>query len=476
MKIDLEKMSNVHGYMEGSAEAADQADALTAIGYKKEIARNYISITPDQIDARLGGSDYYVTRKYDGEMSVLFFDGEQAAIINRSGRIRTGLPCTEDAKAALIAAGVRQAVIPAELYVDETAGRTRVFHVLNALSDQKKIDSLRLAAFDILQLDDEPFKAMSYGQTHDKLAELFASATLVTPVLSKPCGSKAGVKEIYADWVDGQGAEGLVVRTELPLVYKVKPRHTIDVAVVGYSEGSGDQAGQVRSLLFAMMGSKDEFQVIGKAGTGMSEELKTELLGRLSEMVVDSQYIETDSNRVAFRMVRPEIVIEVMINDVLFDTATGYIDNAVLSFEQGAYRHLGTVHGISVVSPVFVRFRDDKKAVHDDIRLSQISDFSFVPDAPVVSEAGSAKSELLKRVVYKKQLGTKLMVQKFMVWKTNKPAPDYAGYVFHYTNFSSERKDPLQREVMVSDDEDQIMALCDASIETNVKKGWTAVE
>jgi len=67
------------------------------------------------------------------------------------------------------------------------------------------------------------------------------------------------------------------------------------------------------------------------------------------------------------------------------------------------------------------------------------------------------------------------MIQKFVVWKTNKPAPDYPAYVFHYTNFSSERKEPLQREVIVSEDEEQIMELCDLSIAENVKKGWKAV-
>jgi hypothetical protein len=61
------------------------------------------------------------------------------------------------------------------------------------------------------------------------------------------------------------------------------------------------------------------------------------------------------------------------------------------------------------------------------------------------------------------------------VWKTNKSAPEYPGFVFHYTNFSSDRKEPLQREVAISDDEGQIMELYKASLAENVKKGWVAV-
>ena len=477
MTIDISKLAEVHGYREGGAEAADPADAATAVGYKKDVARNYINISADQIDAQLGGTEFFVTRKLDGEMNVLFFDGQQAVIINRSGRIRAGLPCVEDAKASLVAAGVTQAVIPVELYVDEAAGRTRVFHVLAALADPARLSTLRLAGFDLLEIDGQPFKPNSYAETHAKLAEVFAGARLCGAVEGRGCQSKADVKQVYADWVEEGGAEGLVVRTELPLVYKVKPRHTIDVVVVGYSEGSGDQRGQVRTLLLAMMPAPGEYQVIGRTGNGFTDDAKADLLKRLEALVVESQYIETDSNRVAFRMIRPEVVIELMVNDVLFDTPTGDIDNPVLSFADGVWRHQGTVAGISVVYPIFVRFRDDKRAEFDDVRLAQINEFAYAPPPKAVDgQAGLAPSELLRREVFTKQFGAKLMVQKFLVWKTNKPAPGWPAYVFHYTNFSSDRKDPLQRDVAVSDDESQIMEICQSSIEANVKKGWVAVE
>jgi hypothetical protein len=68
------------------------------------------------------------------------------------------------------------------------------------------------------------------------------------------------------------------------------------------------------------------------------------------------------------------------------------------------------------------------------------------------------------------------MVQKFVVWKTGKEKkPEYPAYVFHYTNFSSERKDPLQRDVFVSDNEEQIMQIMQDTIDKNIKKGWEIV-
>ena len=470
--IDDKKMTALHGYFEGSADAADDESAKKAIAYKKEVIKNYINLSSDQIDLRLGGSEYYVTRKYDGEMNVLFFDGDRAAVINRSGRIRTGLPCVDDAAAALKAAGAKQAVIPAELYVDQSEGRTRVFHVLAALADQGKTGSLRLAAFDILELDGALFKANSYGETHAKIRGLLEGAKLCEAVECKECKSKSEVKDIYSQWVEEGGAEGLVVRTELPLVYKIKPRYTIDVAIIGFSEGTGDTKGQVRSLLIAMMPSEGQYQIIGRTGNGFSDEARADLLKRLEPLIVESQYIETDSNHVAFHMIKPEIVIELMINDVLFDTSAGFIENSVLSIEDGAYYRKGNVQGISVVFPIFVRFREDKKAVYEDVRLEQINDFSFIEPASVADQAGLEPSTLLKREVYKKESEGKLMVRKFVVWKTNKTARDYPAYVFHYTDFSSDRKEPLQRDVTISDDEDQIMEIFRQSMEDNIKKGW----
>ena len=475
MKINKSKMEIVHGYYEGSAEAVDVDSAQKAIQYKKEVTKNYINLNSEQIDLRLGGSEFYVTRKYDGEMNVLFFDGDQAAIINRSGKVRTGLPCVEDAKNALKAAGVTQAIIPGELFVDQSAGRTRVFDVLAALADQAGKDSLRLAFFDLLELSGQPFKANSYSETYSKISELFGSAKLCRAVECKPCKSKAEIKDVYAKWVEEEGAEGLVVRTELPLVYKVKPRYTIDVVIVGFSEGTGDAMGQVRSLLLAMMPGDGKYQLIGKTGNGFSTDDKIALLGRLEPLIMESQYIETDSNHVAFHMVKPEIVIELMINDVLFETTTSFIENPILTIENGVYLSEGNTPGFSVVFPIFVRYRDDKRAVYEDIRIEQINDFSYLATPETTTKDIFIPSQLLMREVYKKESGGKLMVRKFIVWKTNKPAPAYPDFVFHYTDFSSDRKEPLQREVVISDFEDQIMEICRQSIEANIKKGWNAV-
>ena len=46
----------------------------------------------------------------------------------------------------------------------------------------------------------------------------------------------------------------------------------------------------------------------------------------------------------------------------------------------------------------------------------------------------------------------------------------------HYTNYSPTRKDPLKREVRISNSKKQIVELLNQFIEKNIKKGWSKVE
>lgn len=259
-------------------------------------------------------------------------------------------------------------------------------------------------------------------------------------------------------------------------MFKLKPRHSADVVVVGYSEGIDDAKGQIRSMLLAMMPEEGKFQIIGKTGNGFSDEMRKEILERLKPMKMNSQYIETDSNHAAFHMVRPEIILEVNFNDVIIENSTSLITNPILEIKDEQYKLSKFTPGFSIIFPVFERFRDDKSVNTTDLRLSQVTDFVYI--TPVENEViETAESTIMAREVYMKEQKGKLMVQKFMWWKTNKEKlNDYPKYVFCYTNYSSDRKDPLAREVNVSDSEEQIKKIFDTYKEDNVKKGWELVE
>lgn len=478
MRINDDKLKRRNGYEEGAADAIDKETVTKALEYKKDFLKRFIAISPQQIDSRLGDSIYWVTRKYDGEFADIFYENGQAVTVNRSGRVRRGIPCIDEAAAILQKHGIKQAIIPAEIYLYEDGKKSRVNDLINALADEKKTGSLRLACFDILELNGEPWKHRNYGETLDKLDTLFQGGTLVHAVDWKEVRSNAEVKELFTQWVDKEDSEGLVVRSETPFVWKIKPRHNVDAVVVGFTEGTGDARGQVRTMLLALMPEKGKYQIVTKVGGGMTEKQKRELYEYFVPRVMPSDYVQTDSNHVAFRMVEPDRVIEFSVNDVRWESPNGPILNTVLEIGEGEYRVADKVNGISFVAPVIERFRDDKQADAGDVRLAQVEGFSsFGPEAAEKIEMPKLRpSRVLFREVYKKSIGEKIMVLKITGWKTNKEKTgEWAAYVLHVTNFSSQRQQRLQREVEITDDYAQLAELRERAREEYVKKGWEQV-
>lgn len=479
MKIYKDKLKKRNGYWEGMSDAIDKTSAAKAAAYKKDFLKKFIAISPQQIDKRLGDTMYWVTRKYDGEYANLFYENGQAVILNRSGRVRSGLPCINEAIKVLQKYGIRQAVIPSELYVFDEKKKTRVNDLVNALADEKKIGTLRLACYDILEMDGKEYKPDNYGEVLEELDKMLKGGKLIHPVDWTVAKNNSEVKKLFAQWVEKEASEGLVVRSEMPFVWKIKPRHNIDAVVIGFTEGTGDAKGQVRTMLLALMPEEGKYQVVTRVGGGMTEKQKRELFTYFSPRVMPSEFIETDSNHVAFRMVEPDKVIEFSVNDVRWESPDGVIENPLLEIVEGEYRLSDTVNGISFVAPIIERFRDDKTADAGDVRLSQIESISsFEPE-----ELGKMpipklrNSEMLFREVYRKNIGEKVMVLKFTGWKTNKEKTgEWPAYVLHTTNFSSNRQQHLTRDVEITDNYDQLLELHNKAVESNVKKGWTKVE
>ena len=232
----------------------EQKYIQTAIDYKKNIAGKFVLVEGAKLKQRIDGQRFAVTRKIDGHMQVVFYDGTQVFMLNASGKQRAeNLQCLDAFAEAMKAAGVKSATIAAELYLPRPDGRPRCGDVPMALADDAKRDELCFAPFDIIELDGTPWKAEHYSETHNKLCTIFSDEK-VKPVQMRNASNDDEVQEIYDEWVVGEGAEGLVVHSESPMVWKVKPRHTIDAAVIGYTIStplSGEQGGgRIRDLMF----------------------------------------------------------------------------------------------------------------------------------------------------------------------------------------------------------------------------------
>ena len=263
----------------------EQKYIQTAIDYKKNVAGKFVLVEGAKLKQRIDGERFAVTRKIDGHMQVVFYVDGQVFMLNANGKQKAEqLKCLDAFAEAVKAAGLKQAVIAAELYLPRPDGRPRCGDVQAALADDAKRDQLALAPFDIVELDGEKWHAEHYADTHNKLCAIFQNEQ-VKPVQMRNASSKDEVQEIFDEWVGGESAEGLVVHSESPIVWKVKERHTIDAAVIGYT--TADRG--IRDLMFAVRRPDGLFQMFVLGSTGLTDEQRADIAQRLSTKHVETQ-------------------------------------------------------------------------------------------------------------------------------------------------------------------------------------------
>ena len=469
-------------YAVGPATAVADASALVAAqDYRRSAAARMMPIGQADIPSKIPSGDYHVSRKVDGEFTVLNFVEGSAFSINPGGTVRIGLPWLQEAAEALSAAGIKKARIAGELHVHRDQRRARVHDVSTVARNPKtaaELQQLRFAAFDVIDIDGQP-AAENYAATYQTLESLFGKCQSIAPVETRVVQSIGEIQQLYVEWVENENAEGLVVRSDSSGTFKIKPRHTLDAIVIGFTESTEDRQGMLHDLLLALMRHDGTLHVLTRVGGGFSDDLRRSMLSDLQEMVVSSEYVEVNSDYVAYKMVKPEWVVEISCLDLISETTRGRpVNRMVIDFESATqgYRVVRRLPLVTAISPQFVRRREDKQARVEDVRLSQVTDIVEVAMTDADAKSFSLPvTEVLRRQVYTKLLKGAMLVRKFVLLKTNKEqsGDEFPAYVVHYTDFSPNRKEALTREVMVSNSRTQIDELYEALKTENIKKGWS---
>lgn len=352
--------------------------------------------------------------------------------------------------------------------------RSRSFNLTKALTD--KSADIQFAAFDILSKEGEEIEGLTAFERFEEIKK-YATGTSFHAVDGRVVDSRATIGEKFEEAIE-QNEEGIVVKGEGPVTYKIKPKYTFDGVVVGFAEGDGRRAGMLRDLLMAFMMEDGSYQVFAHLSHGFGDEQRKELLQQLQKKVVDSDYVEIAANKVGFQMVKPELVVEFSCLDVINEDSKGLsIEKANLSYsESDGYTFSIHRPSVSVTIPVFLRFREDKKVNTQDVRFSQVEEVVSFDTKKKEALKELPKSELVRREVYVKESKNGKMIRKFILYKTNKQEfGSHPAYVFHLTDFSAGRKDPIKRELRLSNDEAQINKIYNEYIEKNIKKGWEQV-
>ncbi len=483
LNINKSRLETKFGdYAVGSAlELSDPTSHRRAQEYRRLSGSRMMALGKDDIKKKLPEGEYHVSRKVDGEFTVLVYDGKQAITVNPGGTVRVGLPFINEAAELLNKAGVKAALVAGEMYVQRSDGKRARVHDVSRVARQPEskedLGSLRFAVFDLLETDDKPVVS-AFPETWKRIRKIFDGGERVTPVEAIFAKSTAEIEKKFEQWVETGGDEGLVARSDTAGMFKIKPRHNMDAVVVGFTESTDERKGMLHDMLVALMRDDGTFHLFARVGGGFSDEDRRSFYSDLKDTVVESEYAEVNPDHVAYEMVRPEWVIEMSCLDLISQTTRGSsIDRMVLDYDSKAkkYNVIRRLPLVSVISPQFVRRREDKQVKPADLRIKQVSDLVEVrmleADARKLS---LPKSEVLKREVYTKVLKGQTMVRKFVMWKTNKEGEgsNYPGFVVHFTDFSPNRKTSLERDIRVSNSREQIEELYAQLTTENIVKGW----
>lgn len=471
--------------------------APEAVKQKNELSKKFELVDGNNLQNAIYGKTFYVTKKLDGIFTCcqLYVDdtAETVVVCKSSGNEITGLKCIEELKEIARKKYFAQNTFNKkldisflmELYMPGKE-RTRVSDVLHALSSEKK-DELCLAPF-------YTFNASSYArdefriykEVHQFMTEFFEGAKQITTVPMQIIereenesdeSLKQRVQDIYNKWVKEEGAEGLVIRNENDVIWKIKPRHTIDAVAIGFTR---DHDGSLRDIMFAVMDKEGQYHRFACGITGIGYTDKISLLEYFkTKKVESSNFYYTNSVGIAYEMVEPEKIFEISCVDL----ATTKLNNEpckndLLIFDkQNGWQTKGQVNGASCHGLSVVRERDDKSCIYEQIRLEQLSQIMpFEEEKIVVDFSNLPKSEVIEKYVCVKQRGKQNYAKKFLIWKTNKEQTEmYPPFILYYEDFSSGREEHIKYDMFVANTLDDAKAQMTKLISKNVKGGWTYV-
>jgi len=287
-----------------------------------------------------------------------------------------------------------------------------------------------------------------------------------------------GLAEFVAEWVTSGKAEGLVVRSSSGEIFKVKPSFTLDTVVCGFTTRASEPD-QARSLLMGLVRPDGAVLLVGSGGNMPGEKVRREVLKTLLDHECESRFRHASPDGSIYRFVRPEVVVEVTCSDLQFEDSTGdFIRKWVIRHEEETWHPVIDANSVSLIHPVISRIRSDKLADGLDARVSQLEERVI---ATAFSERIAPRmlpqSTIVRREVWTKGTKTGTAVRKLLVLRTAKEAqwPGWPAWVVHFTDYSPDRKTPLERTFRTALTENDAMAVAAEMVTENIKKGWEPV-
>lgn len=431
-------------------------DIKSALDYKRLVAARLVPVEGSRIGELIPeSSEYFFSEKLDGFLCLAVKKGKTVQFFDQGGTL---LELPHLAKA--FPAGAT-GIWAGELYVSDV--RSRSYLVAAALA--KDSNQLSLAVFDVV---DESVKSIT--ERIDLVRKTFPPTGVVRAVDFETADSRSTLIAQF-NKITQAGGEGIVVHTPAGIGYKIKPLQSIDCVVLGYA--LRENKPQIRELLLGMA-TENGIRVVGKVSTGFTEDARSTWVKRLEKIKAESTCLEIAGNGLAFYWVKPEVVVEISCQEVVYENTAGMIRKSAVKFDSTGYVATGLAPAFSFIHPVFVQERPDKKVTAADCGLSQVGwTTEPVQTISAVADAGSATR--VERAVYVKEGKGGKAIRKFTIWRSDSTRKGSAPYLIYFTDFSAGRKDPLQTELYLATSEKNAKSKMQELVDENIKKGWEKV-
>ena len=457
--------------------------------YKRQVAKRYRIVEPERVEALLPTNEpLHISPKLDGELWFLVHRGGDTALVAFNGRVLHGITCLAGVNERL--ASAPDLVIAGELVAAAPGeGRSRSHHVATALSDGKLEPTISFHAFVLYEDGGVDVLGRPYTERHARLVALLgglpspgsrpASDLRGVHVVETRVGDASLAASLYREWVKAGRAEGIVVRSDRGLTYKIKPTFTVDLLVVAYGERLVDGTRQVRELQVGLFRDDGTVQLVGSVGTGLSDEDRVRWHGRLSAIEAKSSFRLANREGTLCRFVTPTIVVEVRVSDLL--AADGWdipIRRMALAHDPAkGWSAVAELRTAVLLHPVLMRERTDKTATLAACGMTQIT--SYLDDAGVeaVPTVSRASAEIIRRAVFTKVTKGETAVRKVLVVRTHKEREGtHPPFVVFASDYSGGRRAPLETALKSAANVEDADAQVRAWVVENVKKGWAEVE
>lgn len=403
--------------------------------------------------------------KYDGISSYFYWEKGQSPFVFHmpACAVEVGLPAAEELAAALEQNGNTSALLACELAVG--GGRSHSYDVVrlvNSPGSRAELERLHLVTLDVIILDKQEKQGLGYDERVKILQGLPQTERAHCPDFQEVNGLDP-LNAYYKKQID-KGQEGIVLHDlTTRIAYKIKPKFNLDLAIVGYVEGTEELTGNVVSIMGALV-SGNSYQLVARVGVA-DPAIRERLFRDLSGQAITAHYTETDSDGRPIIWVRPVKAMEINAEDALWDDTDGKPwTNAVLQLAGDLYHYQGQGFILKPFHPTLERIREDKPV--SECTFKQLN----AVDLRLKQSANGKPATVFAREVFTKAVKGNTAVRKIVAW-----AQEQEGcprFVIHTVDYSPSRAKPLEEATKATDDEGEAKTFIEDWKASEITKGW----